>query len=500
MRAIADEADEAHSGWADDSFITATAGHTEYAYRASQTAPLFDAVASGTPDNWSSTAITWTNAAPRVWRISRTRPSGGSWSEWGGLTAYSQRPAAQPDPFYRQAVSQADTPGNTTSSATPTDWLTSNPGATATKGVWRTTRTRPAGETHYRFSTPTQITPPGTETEYAYRASQTAPLFDAVASGTPDNWSSTIITWTDAAPRVWKIRRTRPSGGSWSEWSTLEKHSQRPAAQLVSFYRQAVNNPGAPSSTTASATPANWATSNPGATTTLNVWQTQRSRPIGDTHYQFTTPIIFAYATGLQPPETESAYRRHTSGTTAPTFTASASTVPTGWFSSRQTPTSNASYEWRISRTRPAGGSWSSWGSATVVNTYTERGYAYKRHTIQARPPRRLPFHGEWGALPAGLRRVRRRHRATRPMSGGSAARGRRVGRGLTGAVPRWFLATPSVGMRISATIQARPPRRSVPRRVGCLMAGSSSQPESYVEQPLRVADQSHAAGGWVVV
>ena len=54
--------------------------------------------------------------------------------------------------------------------------------------------------------------------------------------------------------------------------------------------------------------------------------------------------------------ETEYAYRLHTSGTTAPTFTASASSVPTGWSSSRQTPTSSNRYEWQISRTRPTGG------------------------------------------------------------------------------------------------------------------------------------------------
>ena len=83
---------------------------TEYAYRASQPAPLFDAVASGTPDNWSSSEITWTDAAPRVWRIERTRPSGGTWSAWGGLEKYSERPVAQPDPFYRQAASQPDPP------------------------------------------------------------------------------------------------------------------------------------------------------------------------------------------------------------------------------------------------------------------------------------------------------------------------------------------------------------------------------------------------------
>ncbi|MDE2807928.1 MAG: fibronectin type III domain-containing protein, partial [Gemmatimonadota bacterium] len=167
------------------------------------------------------------------------------------------------------------------------------------------------------FTTLTAPTNRG-DTEYAYRVSQVAPLFDTGASGTPDHWSFSAITWTDAAPRVWRIERTRPSGGTWSEWGGLEKYSERPAAPLVSFYRRAVNNPGAPLSTTASATPSTWEASNPGATATLNVWQTQRSRPTGDTHYQFTTPVIVAFATGTPPPETQTAYRLHTSGTTAP--------------------------------------------------------------------------------------------------------------------------------------------------------------------------------------
>ncbi len=349
----------------------ATIVEAQYAYQASQTAPLpFDTDASGTPDNWSSSELTWTDTAPRVWRISRMRPHGGTWSEWGTLEKFSERPAPSPVFYYLHAASAPGTPDNRISDQPPSGWLSSEPEATATQGVWRTKRTRPAGETHYRFSTPTQITPPGTETEYAYRASQPAPLYDAVASGTPDNWSSSELTWTDAAPRVWRIRRTRPSGGTWSEWGTLEKYSERPAPPLVSFYRQAANNPGVPSSTPDSDPPSNWETSNPGATTTLNVWQTQRSRPPGDTHYEFTTPTIFEFAT-----VTQSAYRLHTSGTTAPAFSAPASVVPSGWSSLRQTPSPSNRYEWRIRRTRSTDGSWSSWGSAVVV---VETEYAYR--------------------------------------------------------------------------------------------------------------------------
>ena len=69
--------------------------------------------------------------------------------------------------------------------------------------------------------------------------------------------------------------------------------------------------------------------------------------------------------------ETQSAYQISASGSNAPSFSATASGIPSGWSSSRQTPISTAPYEWRIRRTRPAGGSWSNWGSATVVNTLT---------------------------------------------------------------------------------------------------------------------------------
>ena len=352
----------------------ATIVEAQYAYQASQTTPLFDAVASGTPDNWSSSELTWTDAAPRVWRISRMRPHGGTWSEWGTLEKSSERPAAPPVFYYLHAASAPGTPDNRISDQPPSGWLSSEPEATATQGVWRTERTRPTGETHYHFSAPTQI-----ETEYAYRASQTAPLFDAVASGPPDNWSSSEITWTDAAPRVWRIRRTRLSGGTWSEWGTLEKYSERPVAQPDPFYRQAASQPDPPGNMISSATPTDWLTSNPRATATESVWRTERTRPAGETHYRFSTPIQI---------ETEYAYRLHTSGTTAPAFTASASGVPTDWSSSRQPPTSAyAPYEWEIRRTRPTDGTWSSWGSATVVSTYTETEYAYRLHTSGTTAP-----------------------------------------------------------------------------------------------------------------
>ncbi len=371
---------------------------TEYAYRASQTAPLpFDAVASGTPDNWSSSEITWTDAAPRVWRIERTRPSGGTWSEWGGLEKYSERPVAQPDPFYRQAASQPDPPGNMISSATPTDWQTSNPGATATKGVWRTERTRPAGATHYRFSTPTQITPP-LETETAYRlhtSGTTAPTFTASASSVPTGWSSSRQPPTSAsAPYEWEIRRTRPAGESWSSWGSatvVSKYTERQSA-----YRVGNSGSTAPSfSASSSGIPTGWSSSRrtPGPSVPYE-WEISRTRPAGESWSSWGSATVVSKYT-----ERQSAYRVGNSGSTAPSFSASSSGIPTGWSSSRRTPGPSVPYEWEISRTRPAGESWSSWGSATVVSKYTERQSAYRRNNFGSTPP---SFSASASGVPTG--------------------------------------------------------------------------------------------------
>ena len=469
---------------------------TQYAYRAWQTAPLFDAVASGPPDNWSSSEIPWTDAAPRVWRIGRTRPSGGIWSEWGTLEKHSERPAAS-ETFYRRASSAPSTPGTQTGRtlSTPSAWQTTQPTATATESVWSTTANRAAGEIQWIFTAPTQETPitSDPETQYAYRAWQTAPLFDAVASGPPDNWSSSEIPWTDAAPRVWSIQRTRPSGGTWSEWGTLKKHSERPAASET-FYQRASSAPSTPGTQTGRtlSTPSTWQTTQPTATATESVWSTTANRAAGDRQWIFTAPTQETPITSVSAPgpvrnlsaeggsvsgsiavswdapntggtpdryrvesrqgsaawqaggtttqtslsigdlvggsnysiqvraensggnsrwrsttatatngtETESAYRLHTSGTTAPTFSASAGSVPSGWSSSRQTPTSTyAPYEWQISRTRPTDGSWSSWGSATVFSTYTERQTAYRLHISGTMAP---TFSASASSVPSG--------------------------------------------------------------------------------------------------
>ena len=464
--------------------VFSTYTETQTAYRlhtSGTTAPTFTASASTVPTGWSSSRQTPNPHERYEWQISRTRPTDGSWSNWGSATVFSTYTETQT--AYRRSSSNASPPAFTASASTvPTGWSSSRQTPTSSQPYeWQISRTRPTDGSWSNWDSATVVST-YTETQYAYRASQTAPLFDA-AAGTPDHWSSSIITWTNAAPRVWRIRRTRPSGGTWSEWGTLEKYSERPAASAT-FYRRDSSTPSTPGTQTdiTISTPNNWQTTQPTATATESVWSTTAKRAQGDTQWVFTAPTQetpptsgtppgpprnFAADTGspLTPgsidldwdapdsggtpigyrveyrfasgswllgatptltnvslvldradalyqfrvraenstgnsgwveatgttsapvPETETAYRRHTSGTTAPTFTASASTVPTGWFSSRQTPTLSNRYEWQISRTRSGGGSWSNWGSATVFSTYTETETAYRRHTSGTTAP-----------------------------------------------------------------------------------------------------------------
>ena len=171
--------------------------------------------------------------------------------------------------------------------------------------------------------------PPETQSAYQISASgSNAPSFSASSSGIPSGWSSSRQTPVSAAPYEWRIRRSRPSGGSWSNW---------------------------------------------GSATVVRTYQA--------------------------PPETQSAYQISASGSNAPSFSASSSGIPSGWSSSRQTPIPMAPYEWSISRTRPAGGSWSNWGSATVVSTYTGRRTAYRLGNSSQQHP---AFTAAFSGIPTG--------------------------------------------------------------------------------------------------
>ena len=400
---------------------------TQYAYRAWQTAPLFDAVASGPPDNWSSSEIPWTDAAPRVWSIQRTRPSGGTWSEWGTLKKHSERPAAS-ETFYRRASSAPSTPGTQTGTtlSTPSTWQTTQPTATATESVWSTTANRAAGDRQWIFTAPTQETPitsvsaPGPvrnlSAEGGSVSGSIAVSWDAPnTGGTPDRYrvesrqgsaawqagGTTTQTSLSIGDLVggsnYSIQvRAENSGGN-SRWRSTPATATN-GTETESAYRLHTSGTTAPTfSASASSVPSGWSSSRQTPTSTYAPyeWQISRTRPTDGSWSSWGSATVFSTYT-----ERQTAYRLHISGTMAPTFSASASSVPSGWSSSRQTPTSTyAPYEWQISRTRPTDGSWSSWGSATVFSTYTERQTAYRLHISGTMAP---TFSASASSVPSG--------------------------------------------------------------------------------------------------
>ena len=86
-------------------------------------------------------------------------------------------------------------------------------------------------------------------------------------------------------------------------------------------------------------------------------WRISRTRPTGGSWSNWGGATVVRTYTARQ-----SAYRWNNSSSNPPTFSATTRGVPSGWSSSRQTPVSTVPYEWRVSRTRPTGGSWSNWG------------------------------------------------------------------------------------------------------------------------------------------
>ena len=390
---------------------------TEYAYRAAQTAPLFDASASQTPDHWSSGAITWTDAAPRVWRIGRTRPAGGSWSGWGPLKKYSERPAAAAT-FYQRARRAPATPATQTAPtlATPSGWQTTPPAATDTQGVWTTTANRAQGAIPWLFTAPTQQTPPKIvqlpEPPRHFTAAIGSPLtpgsidlaWDSPTSGgtptgyrveyrfasgswllgaTPTLTNASLVLSRAGALYQFRVRAENSAGSS--GWVEATGTTSKPVpTETETAYRLHTSGTTAPSFTaTASGVPSGWSSSRPTPNPHARYeWEISRTRPTGGAWSSWGSATVVSTYT-----ERRTAYRLHTSGTTAPSFTASASDVPSGWSSSRQTPNPHERYEWEISRTRPAGGAWSSWGSASVVARYTERQTAYRLHTSGTTAP-----------------------------------------------------------------------------------------------------------------
>ena len=371
-------------------------GHAYQISASGSNAPSFSASASGVPSGWSSSRQTPVSAAPYEWRISRTRPAGSSWSNWGSATVvstYTERQYA-----YRVGNSGSTAPSfSASASGIPTGWSSSRrtPGPSVPY-EWEISRTRPTGGSWSSWGSATVVAK-YIERQSAYRRNNSGsgpPSFSASASGVPSGWSSSRQTPTSSNRYEWKISRTRPAGESWSNWggaTVVSTYTERQYAYRVG------NSGSTPPSFSASASglPTGWSSSRrtPGPSVPYE-WEISRTRPTGGSWSSWGSATVVSKYT-----ERQSAYRRNNSGSGPPSFSATASGVPTGWSSSRQTPTSSNRYEWKISRTRPAGESWSNWGSATVVSRYTERQSAYQRNDSGTTAP---AFSSTASGVPSG--------------------------------------------------------------------------------------------------
>ena len=413
---------------------------TQSAYQISASgsnAPSFSATASGIPSGWSSSRQTPISTAPYEWRIRRTRPSGGSWSNWGSATVvriYPSPPETQS--AYQISASGSNAPSfSATASGIPSGWSSSRQTPISTAPYeWRIRRTRPSGGSWSNWGSATVVrtypSPPETQSAYQISASgSNAPSFSATASGIPSGWSSSRQTPISTAPYEWRIRRTRPSGGSWSNWGSATVVRTYPSPpETQSAYQISASGSNAPSfSATASGIPSGWSSSRQTPISAAPYeWRIRRTRPAGGSWSNWGSATVVS--TYPSPPETQSAYRRNNSSSTPPTFSATASGVPSGWSSSRQSPTSSNRYEWRIRRTRPSGGSWSNWGSATVIRTYPSPPETQSAYQISASGSNAPSFSATASGIPSGWSSSRQtpvsaapyewRIRRTRPAGG----------------------------------------------------------------------------------
>ena len=401
------------------SFIeSATAGtpppETQSAYQISASgsnAPSFSATASGIPSGWSSSRQTPISAAPYEWQISRTRPAGGSWSNWGSATVVrTYQPPPEPQTAYQISASGSNAPSfSATASGIPSGWSSSRQTPISTAPYeWQISRTWTSGGSWSNWGSATVVrtyqSPPETQSAYQISASgSNAPSFSASASGIPSGWSSSRQTPVSTAPYEWSISRTRPSGGSWSNWgsATVVRTYQAPP-ETQSAYQISASGSNAPSfSASASGIPSGWSSSRQTPVSTAPYeWRIRRTRPSGGSWSNWGSATVVR--TYQAPPETQSAYQISASGSNAPSFSAGASGIPSGWSSSRQTPVSTAPYEWRIRRTRPSGGSWSNWGSATVVRTYQSPPETQSAYQISASGSNAPSFSASSSGIPSG--------------------------------------------------------------------------------------------------
>ena len=306
--------------------------YTPYYYRRSATTPSTPSAGTGTPSGWTSTAL----SATRTQNVYRTRGSrtgsSGNYT-FSSPSLYASATGITPTEYtpyyYIRGSSTPSTPSPRT--GPPPGWATSNPGATTSSNVYRTRGSRQGSSGVYTFSTPTiyrnKVVPEQTIGPY-YRRASSRPGTPNSGASVPQGWSSSNPGSTSSSD-VWRTtgRRQGSSGNYSFDTPTIHEH-RTPATEYTPYYYiRGSSTPSTPSPRTGP--PPGWATSNPGATTSSNVYRTRGSRQGSSGVYTFATPSI--YRNKVLPTEYTSYYYRRSA--TTPSTPSAGTGTPSGWTS-----------------------------------------------------------------------------------------------------------------------------------------------------------------------
>ena len=334
----------------------------------------------GIPTGWVrevSDARAQTPATNPIWRATREFAVGAATAEWrvtffeaGIIQDTPDTPPPTPDSLtetYYMLANPAGTadnrlpaapPANTAKGVVPSGWSTARQTPTATMDEFRATRSLASGVNTGAFTVHWQS---GVIVlQQVYRLSASRPSRDTLPASTP--WGTTPAGWTAAnsdgtspltatsTQDVWRGYRyrygiTRPL----SPWARRRyQRREQPVERETfneTFYRLASATPSAPSSSTPQgAVPSDWQRALPAATSSQDVFRAQRTVEAGG-----TGAYTVEWVAGVT--ATQTVYRRGTSAPSRPSNSVAFNTVPSGWSSSRLTPTSTQNV-YVTSRTR----------------------------------------------------------------------------------------------------------------------------------------------------
>ena len=431
---------------------------------ANDTAP--DTPTGDSPASWSFSSLGVTSTNKFEWVSSRTRAVGSSsWSDWstpGVFARFSEDGAtggkgdtgdagtpgvAGTDGSGIEFIFQRNNTGTaptaisagdqdqTSDNNVPTGW-TANPTGVASNNRYEYAASRTGSTGSWSvFSTPYLFAKfgekgdkgdtgsagqdgtdgsTGESVEFIFRRTANSTTPTTPSGDDPASWTANPTGVDSTNKFEWVSNRTRPAGGSWSNWSTpgiFARYSEDGAAgedgeagadgaagdpgtdgSGIEFIFQRNNTGTAPSRipnnmqdrTADNNVPDGW-TASPSGVASNNRYEYACSR-IGSTGSwaRFSVPYLFAkFGEKGDTGDTGQAGQsgasvqfvfRNTETNTQPATPSGDS--PASWNTSAQGVTSTNKFEWVSSRTRAVGGAWGSWSTPGIFSRYSEDGAA----------------------------------------------------------------------------------------------------------------------------